>query len=225
MKNNIKIIILITLNFIIGLALLLSLVPSNVPYLTNINGQIVLLGSKYYLLFGLILPIVFGLLFIFSKKETLKIIMTELIILFIFENMLGFSYFCTETSFALGDKSLISTSLSLFLPISLFIFFYGVKLKTIKYKHKLGIYSKTTITTEFIWTQSHISASYAYMLSGFIMFICSIIFAIFNLVLIESIIFALLFMIPRITTIQGAKSMVHKYNEMNERKLRNEKEK
>jgi uncharacterized membrane protein len=56
------------------------------------------------------------------------------------------------------------------------------------------------------------------MLSGFVMFICSIIFAFFNLVLIELLIFIVLFIIPRITTIRGAKAMAKKYNEMNERK-------
>lgn len=218
MKNNIKIIILIALNFIVGLSLLLTLVPTTVPYFTNINGKIIVLGSKYFLLFGLILPIVFGLMFVFSKKEIIKTIMAELIILFIYENMLGFSYFCTETSFELNSQSIIPTSLSLFLPISLFVFYYGVKLKNIKYKNKLGIYSKATTTTQFIWTQSHISASYAYMFSGLIMFVCSLVFALFNLVLIESIIFVLLFIIPRITTIYSAKGMTKKYNEMNERK-------
>ena len=68
MKNNIKIIILITINLAIGLSLLFTLTPNSVPYFTDINGKIILIGSKYYLLFGLILPIIFGLIFIFSKS-------------------------------------------------------------------------------------------------------------------------------------------------------------
>ena len=217
-KNNIKIIVVSILNLAVCLTLLFSLVPDKVPYFTHPNGNIAVLGSKWFLLIGICLPLVFATFFVLTKKESVKIIMTELVILFLYENMLGYSYFCTETTFVLGTKSLIPTSLSLFLPISLLVFFYGIKLKTMPYKHKLGIYSKQTITTEFIWRQSHFSANHGYMVVGFFMFITSIVFVFVHQIIVESSIFVVLFLIPRIYVESQAKMLSKKYNDMNARK-------
>lgn len=222
-KNNLKIIILALINFGVCLSLLLTLVPKNVPYFTDLSENISVLGSKYFMLIGIILPLIFAGLFIFIKSTAVKYIMTQLIILFLYENMLGYSYFCTESTFIIGTKTLISSSLSVFLPISLMTLFYGVKLKSMPYKHKLGIYSKHTTTTEFIWKQSHLSASTSYMLVGLLMFIVSIIFTFFNLMLVELAIFIVLFVLARIYTISQGKLMSKKYSEMNDRKQRQDK--
>ena len=222
-KNNLKITILALVNLGVCLSLLLTIVPAKVPFFTDLDGNILVLGSKYFLLIGIILPLIFAALFVFINNSAVKHIMAELIILFVYENMLGFSYFCTEPNFVLGSKTAISSSLSVFLPIALLVFFYGVKLKTMPYKHKLGVYSKHTTTTEFIWKQSHFSASTSHMLVGLLMFIVSIIFALFNLTVVEIIIFVVLFILARIYTISQGKFMSKKYNEMNDRKLQQEK--
>ena len=216
--NNIKIIIASSLNLIICFTLLLTLVPNTVPYLAAPNGNIAVMGSKWLLMFGIVLPLVFACFFATSKRETVRILMAELVILFLFENMLGYSYFCTEKTFIIGEKSLIPTSLSLFMPISAFVLFYGIKLKSMPYKHKLGIYSKHTSTTEFIWTQSHISAHHGYMVVGFLMFITSLVFVFVHQIIVESVIFVILFVLPRIYVISQGKMMSKKYNDMNERK-------
>ena len=217
-KNNIKIIIAAALNLAVCLTLLILLVPEKVPFLTTPSGKIAVVGSKWFLLFGIVFPAVFAALFITTKKESVKIIMTQLIILFLYENMLGYSYFCTEKVFVVGTQSLILNTLSLFLPLSIFTFYYGARLKGMPYKHVLGIRSKHTTTTEFIWTQSHITAHHGYMISGFFMFITSMVFVFVNQIIVESLLFVLLFVIPRIYTIREAKKMSKKYNEMNERK-------
>ena len=217
-KNNLKIIIAATLNLAVCLTLLILLVPEKVPYLTTPGGNIAVVGSKWFLLFGIVLPLAFAALFITTKKESVKIIMAELIILFLYENMLGYSYFCTENTFVIGKPSLISNTLSLFLPLAILTFYYGARLKTMPYKHVLGIRSKHTTTTEFIWTQSHISAHHGYMISGFFMFITSMVFVFVNQIIVESLIFVILFVIPRIYVIHEAKKMSKKYNEMNARK-------
>lgn len=217
-KNNIKIIIAASLNLAVCLTLLILLVPEEVPYLTTPSGNIAVMGSKWFLLLGIVFPLVFATLFVATKKESVKIIMTELIILFLYENMLGYSYFCTEKTFLVGTPSLISNTLSLFLPIAILTFYYGARLKAMPYKHVLGIRSKHTTTTQFIWTQSHITAHHGYMVSGFFMFITSMVFVFVNQIIVESAIFVLLFVIPRIYVIQEAKKMSKKYNEMNERK-------
>jgi type IV secretory pathway VirB3-like protein len=56
------------------------------------------------------------------------------------------------------------------------------------------------------------------MISGFFMFITSMVFVFVNQIIVESSIFVLLFVIPRIYVIHEAKKMSKKYNEMNERK-------
>ena len=128
--------------------------------------------------------------------------------------MLGYSYFCTEELFALDMISQIPTSLSLFLPIALATFIYGASIKNISYKSVFGVKSKRTTTTEFIWKQSHITASYNYRLSGFILFIVSIVFIFIHYPLIELAIFFIGLIIPRIVVEVGANKMQKKYLDM-----------
>ena len=70
--NNIKIIIAAVLNFIVCLTLLFTLVPSSIPYFTNLDGNIAVIGSKWFMLWGTILPLVFAGFFVFSKKESVE---------------------------------------------------------------------------------------------------------------------------------------------------------
>lgn len=128
--------------------------------------------------------------------------------------MLGFSYFCSEPTILLGDTSKISLALSLFLPLALAIFVYGSIIKNISFKSKIGINSKWTETTEFIWKQSHITASYHFRLSGLILFILSVVFIFINHPLILLALFILGILIPLIVVLNGAKKMTNKYNDM-----------
>ena len=87
-------------------------------------------------------------------------------------------------------------------------------MKDISYKNKFGICSKRTTTTEFIWKQSHITASYHYRLAGFLLFIVSIVFVFIHYPLIELAIFVIGLIIPRIVVEVGAKKMSVKYADM-----------
>ena len=128
--------------------------------------------------------------------------------------MLGFSYFCTEAPFVVGELTKIPLSLSLFLPIALATFIYGASIKNLNYKNKFGIKSKNTTTTEFIWKQIHISASYQFRLAGFILIFVSIIFIFVHFPLIELAIFIVGLLTPRIILEINANKMSKKYFDM-----------
>ena len=213
-KNKIIPIVIASLNFIICLSLLIFLTPNKIPLISGIRDEIVVLGSKWWLILGTILPLVFMTLSLCFKDNLIKLIFNELIIFVCYNNMLGFSYFCTEESFIVGELTKIPVSLSIFLPIALATFVYGASIKHISFKNKLGIKSKRTTTTEFIWKQAHITASYHFMLAGFILFIVSIIFIFVHFPLIELALFIIFLTIPRIVVEVGANKMSKKYFNM-----------
>ena len=213
-RNKIIPIIVAALNFCLCLSLLIFLTPNKVPLLTGIRDEIIIIGSKWWLVSGIILPLIFLVFALVLKGRFARLIFSELIIFVSYNNMLGYSYFCNESNFVLGEVSQIPISLSLFLPIALAIFVYGSIIKHIDYKNKFGIYSKRTTTTEFIWKQAHITASYHFMLSGLILLIISIIFVFIHYPLIELVLFVIFLTIPRIIVENGANKMSKKYFDM-----------
>ena len=213
-RNKIIPIVVASLNLVLCLSLLIFLVPNKVPLLSGIRDEIIVIGSKWWLVSGIVLPIVFACLAVFSKNKLTQLLFLELTIFVVYNNMLGYSYFCTESPFALGELTSVPASLSIFLPIALATFLFGASIKNISYKNKFGIYSKQTTTTEFIWKQSHITASYHYRLAGFLLFIVSIVFVFIHYPLIELAIFVIGLIIPRIVVEVGAKKMSVKYADM-----------
>ena len=216
-KNNIIIILIASINLCLCLPLLIFMTPASVPLLAGIHDEIIFIGSKWWLLFGLILPLIFMTIYLCLKNKNLKLIFSGLLIFVVFNNLLGFSYFCTEQDFMLGEISKIPLSLSIFLPLSLAVFVYGSIIKNISYKNKLGIRTKNTTTTEFIWKQSHITASYHFRLAGLIQFISSIVFIFVHHPLIMLAIFVICLIIPLIVVLSGAKKMTIKYNDMKQK--------
>lgn len=213
-RNKIIPIVVASLNLVLCLSLLIFLVPNKVPLLSGIRDEIIVIGSKWWLIFGLVLPIGFASLAVLSKDKLTQLLFSELTIFVVYNNMLGYSYFCTESPFALGEITSVPASLSIFLPIALATFLFGASIKNISYKNKFGILSKRTTTTEFIWKQSHITASYHYRLAGFLLFIVSIVFVFVHFPLIELAIFVIGLTVPRIVVEVGAKKMSDKYADM-----------
>lgn len=213
-RNKIIPIVVASLNLVLCLSLLIFLVPNKVPLLSGIRDEIIIIGSKWWLISGLVLPIVFACLACLSKNKLTQLLFSELTIFVTYNNMLGYSYFCTESPFIIGELTSVPASLSIFLPIALATFLFGASIKNISYKNKFGICSKRTTTTEFIWKQSHITASYHYRLAGFLLFIVSIVFVFIHYPLIELAIFVIGLIIPRIVVEVGAKKMSVKYADM-----------
>lgn len=216
-KNKLMAIILASSNFVICMLLLIFLTPSSVPLISGIHDEVVVIGSKWWLLLGSTIPLAFMLLHILSKNKETKFIAISLIIFIFYNNLLAFSYYIASEGFEIGKLSEIPVSVAVFLPISLWIFVYGVVIKNISYKNKLGINSKNTQTTEFIWKQTHISASYYYRLVGLLLFIVSIIFCFVHHPLIELAIFILSLIITRIIIEVNAIKMSKKYKDMKQK--------
>lgn len=213
-KNKIISIILASINLALCLSLLIFLTPNQVPLLVGIHEKIIIISSKWWLILGIILPLILLIPLILTKNKYLQLLFTELIIFVVYNNMLGFSYFCTEKSFAFGELSKIPISVAIFLPLALWIFIYGVAIKNIPYKNKFGICSKNTQTTEFIWKQTHYLASYHYRLWGLILFIISIVFTFLRFPVIELIVFVIGLLTPRIYIEVQEKKMSAKYKDM-----------
>ena len=213
-KNKLIPIIVTSLNFCLCLSLLIFLTPNEIPLLSGIHDEIIVIGSKWWLLSGIIIPIILLVFALISKGKLSKLLFSELIIFICYNNMLGYAYFCNETSFAIGELSQIPMSLSLFLPLSLGTFIYGSAVKQVEYKNRFGIYTKKTTTTEFIWKQSQITASYHFRLMGLFLLIVSIIFAFIHHPLIELAIFVICLIIPRIVVEINANKMTKKYFDM-----------
>lgn len=213
-KNKIISIILASINLAVCLSLLIFLTPNQVPLLAGLHDKIILIGSKWWLIIGIIIPIILLIPVVLTKNKYFQLLFTELIIFVVYNNMLGFSYFCTEKEFAIGLVSKIPLSISIFLPLALWIFVYGVSIKNIPYKNRFGILTKNTQTTEFIWKQTHFLASYHFMLWGVILFIISIVFTFLRFPLIELVVFIISLTIPRIYVEIQAKKMSAKYYDM-----------
>ena len=197
--------------------MLIFVTPNQVPLIAGFRDEILVIGSKWWLVLGILIPIVFMTLALALKNQYAKFIFTELVIFSVFDNMLAYSFFCNATHFEIGMRSEISYSVALFLPLALFCFIYGAMIKNLPYKSILGLKSKRTTTTEFIWTQTHFSGSYYYRLTGMILVIIALIFNFIHLNLVELLLFVIALIIPRIIVEVNAKQMTNKYNDLKEK--------
>ena len=215
MKRNKIIPLIITIvNTLLCSVMLALLVPNTIPLLAGIHDEVIVMGSKWWLLSGIILPIILMIILLKTKNNYLRLLFTELIIFVVYINMVAYSFFIDASEFAIGMRSEAPLSIVIFVPISLSCFVYGSMIKNLPYKSKLGLRSKRTLTTEFIWTQAHISASYYYRLTGLILFVIAIVFTFLHLPLIELTIFILALLIPRIIIEINANKMAKKYKDM-----------
>lgn len=213
-KNKIISIIITSANTLLCLLMLFLYVPNTIPLMAGIHDEIILLGSKWWLIIGIVLPLILMIIMLKLKDNYPRLIVTELLIFIVYANMLGYSFFIDSSSFSLGMRSEVPLSVVLFVPIALACFVYGAILKHLPYKNKLGIRSKRTTTTEFIWIQTHLSASIYYRVTGLILFVIAIIFIFLHIPLIELIIFIIALLVPRIMTECIAKKMSTKYQDL-----------
>ena len=213
-KNKLIPLIVSSLNSVICLILLIFCTPNKLPLLAGIYDEIIVIGSKWWLISGIVLPLIFMVFVLINKNKYIQLIFSELIIFLTYINMLAYSYFITTPNVALGVKSEVPLSVAIFLPIALGCFIYGAMLKNIPYKSIFGVKSKRTTTTEFIWNQSHYYGSYYYQLTGLILFIISLVFTFVRYPLIELIVFVIGLIIPRVVVELTARQMSNKYKDM-----------
>lgn len=218
-KNNLILIILAFVNFVTMLLLTILVVPKFVPYFCDINENIVLLGSKWMLLFCAIIPLFLSIVsLIFENNKSAMLTLNIVFTLCLYENMLKMFYFCTEKTFVVGSKFLIPVAVSVFMPLAVIILVLGQKIKHLKYKSVLGLGGKYSAKTEFLWKQTHFYASKVLSLFGVLTFFISIPFAIFRHFYIELALFVIGLVICFVIIYLFSKSIYTKFMEMETRK-------
>lgn len=225
-KNNIFILIIGIINLALCFCLTYFFVPSQIPIFVNFNEKITTLCSKWVLAINMILPMAVAILIITLKnKSNSHFALKSLFVFLLYENMLAFCYFCIQKSFSIGELSQIPLALSFFIPLSCAIILYSLKLKHLPYKSKLGLRTKHSTKTEFIWKQTHFLASEIYFGTGVFLFLISIIFIFVRLPWIELIIAVAILTCSTLLALNQARVMYKKYTTMEKNKERLDKQK
>ena len=223
-KNSIFILIIGIVNFALCFCLTYFCVPTQIPIIVDFNEKIILLCSKWILIVNMILPLAVAIIIIVLKNK-LSFALKTLFVVLLYENMLAFCYFLMEDTFVLGSLSEIPLAISVFMPISALIALYAIKMKHLPYKSKFGIRTKHTIKTEFIWKQTHFSASEIFFGVGVLLFLISIVFIFVRMPWIELIIAVVMLIFASLLTLKQAKIMYQKCIVMEKNKEKLEKEK
>lgn len=220
-KNNLFMLIIGSVNFAVCLTLLFLCVPDQIAIAIDINEKITATASKWVLLINVFIPLLLAILSIsLSYHKKTNSILAIMFLIFLYENILAFSYFSINSSFEIGELSEIPVAVSLFMPVSIIISYLGLKLKTATYNKKFGIRTKYSVATEFIWKHTHFYASNAYFGCGVFLFLISIIFMFVRLPYIELILLATSLITVFVLSNNQAKKMYKKYVQMESNKNR-----
>lgn len=218
-KIDIKSTILAVINLAVCLLLIILKTPAKVPIFFDFRENIIAFCSKWILILCVIIPTILCIIInLTKKKDSLNFFLKMLFYTCIYENMLIFICTANTECFALNSLYEIPLSLMLFLPISAYMIIGSIKIKHLKYKAFSPFKNKYTLSTEFIWTQTHFYARNILFLVGFIFFILTIIFAIFRLLIINLICLILAIAIIYFCVIRESKQMHNKHNEMQAKK-------
>lgn len=220
MNKKIIFIILAIINFLACTLSVIFLLPENIPFLLNLREIIVFQISKWIMLISAILPTIFITIALLVKSKKTQFLLKTLFIWSIFDNILYFCYFTLGTRLSVGELSEIPISISIFMPISVILMIFSIKLKSRPYLSKPSIYFKVTRETEFIWKQTHFYARDTYFFTSFVLFIVSIVFSFIRFPLIELLIYVLLLTISTILIYFYSRSIYKKYMEMKTKKDR-----
>lgn len=217
-KNNRLILILSLLNLAITLPVLIIFVPSRVPFLLDLRETIKVLAPKWIMLTLVFFPAAIMIIAEFVKGEKTQNTLKFLSFWLIFLSTIYFFYFCLGENLQVGTLSEVPLSVTIFMPISIAIIIYSMKLKNAKYLSSPLAKFKAVCETEFIWRQCHIYARNVYFIAGFIMFFASIVFVFFRFPLIELAVFLLILFVSTVIVYCYSKSVCAKYLEMKEKK-------
>ena len=223
-KNQIFMLLLGIINTAVCLSLLLLCVPNRIALMVDINENISFLTTKWILLINVILPLVLSIVVCCLKNKQKAIWVLSLLFVFVlYENMLAFSYFSVEKNFVLGSRSQIPIAVSFFMPISVILLIFGIKLKNLPFGSKIGIRTKYSTKTEFIWKQTHYFAKDIFMAYGFLSFIVSLIFIFVRMPYINLALDVIGLLTCFFITNKQAKIMYRKYMQMEKNKAKSSK--
>lgn len=217
-KNSILTLSISIISAIICLLLLIFCIPNFVPMHINLNETINSLCLKWILITSIVSMLTCSILSVSLKNKSAKTIFYACAIIFIFYNLLIFTYYSIEVEFLVGTTFKIPLSILIFLPLAFLVTVWANILKQVPYKSKFGLKIKYAKETEFLWKQIHFIAKDKFFAAGIILIFISLIFSLFKLAWLELIIFILTLIIAHISTYKEAKSIWQKYNQMQMRK-------
>ena len=210
-KNTILSLCFGTIICLLGLLLWIFCVPNILPLLFDINENVFLLGSKWWLMILTILPIVFCLVMCFAKNKNAQFVFKLLFIFSVYEIFIVLISTIVGTIPNIGETPEISLTCYLFLPLSVLMTIFGLKLKHLPYKSKIGIRFKCTRETEFIWTQTHFYAQKVFFFAGILLFLVSVVFSFFHLSIIVFAIFVVTIIVCEVIVYCYSHSIYKKY--------------
>lgn len=216
-KNKIYISLLSIINFFACLFLTIFVLPSSIPVVYNFYEKITIFGTKWIMLSSVIIPTIFAILCITIKDKYTVDLFKILLTISLYENALFFAYFSLSTNLTVGSLCDIPHSLVTFMPLSIFIIYFALKLKKVPYLSKFGIRFKTTKETAFIWNQAHYFARNLFFGMGGLLFFISIIFTFVRFNIIQLPIFVIVIAVFLIIFYNYTYSIYDKYMEMKER--------
>lgn len=180
MKMHITLLAITITNFlatIVGFCL----IGNSVPMHMNINMIVDSLGSPWWAIFLPIIPILCSIgLLIESKirgkdyknKKYLSIIIYALCMFFIYINWLLFAFL--SSNLQIGEKWKISFEICLGIPLGVLFMTMGNYMPVIKQNKTLGIKTKSTLSSEEIWTKTHRLCGILAVSSGFALIVFAI---------------------------------------------------
>ena len=219
LKNEILIILLSVVNFIVCLTLIVFKIPEKIPAVFDAAERCVLLANKWVLVLGAVFPAAFAVVcIILQKNKKLSYCFLILFLISLYENILFFTYYSLGENLTLGAYIEIPLSLVIFLPVTAVFLILSVVVKNAPYKSFPAFAFKPAKETEFIWMRTHMFARDAMFSTSFLMIIVTFVFSFFRLYLIELALFVFLIALCVLLIYLHSKSIYKKYMEMKTRK-------
>lgn len=225
-KLDLKITILAALNLIICLCVIIFASPKHIPLFFDLNENVSLLGSKWFLLACIIIPTALAIAVnLTQNKQALNFFLKMLFVVCLYENMLIMITVSATNTFVTNTQSEVPMSLVFFLPIAGMMTIGAIKIKHLPFKAFSPFKNKYSMSDEFIWKQTHIFARDALFATGLLNLIATLILAIFRLLIVNFILLVLGIIILYALVIRESKLMNQKRSEMQAKKDRLDKEK
>lgn len=218
-KTDLKLIIFAIINLTLCLSLIIFASPNQVPLFFNFKENISVLCSKWFFLTCAVVPTILCILIITIKnKPNLTFFFKMLFYICLFENMLIMIVISLTDSFILNTTTEIPMSIVYFLPLSACMTIGSIKIKHLPFKSFSPFKNKYSVSSEFIWKQTHIFAKDILFKFGVLSVFATLIFSIFRLLIVNLFFIAIVILIIYILVIRESKLMYKKHSDMKQKK-------
>ena len=183
MKNKYQNIILsITIVNFVAILVAFFVLPDSVPIHFNIKGEVDKMGSAWLMLVLAIIPVLVAVGFLIESVlrgennrngKSLKIVLTCITVFFMYISwvMLGIG----ACGVGLGEKAHFPLEILICLPIGVLITIMGNYMPITKRNSTLGLKTRATLSSDYIWDKTHRFAGTIQVICGIAIIISSII--------------------------------------------------